>query len=186
MKKYLLIVSFVFLLVIGGSALAAPVWTFDNPEDIAAWSGMNQVNIVVENGLLKTESTGGDPYLYPGGSGGEVDWEPFDGSVYSTIYMRLKVNLAGDWQVYYITEEDGAWSELQHQNFALEASDDFVDVAVVMESGGWQEHTVTRFRLDAGTAVGVIAEIDYISLEGLVTPVESRGKLPALWSELKR
>ena len=186
MKKYFLILSFAFLLAIVSSALAAPTWTFDDPEDIAAWSGMNQVNVVVEDGLLKTESTGGDPYLYPGGSGSEVDWEPFDGAVYSTIYMSLKVNVAGVWQIYYTTEEDGAWSEAQHQNFDVQASDDLVNISIVMENGGWQEHTVNHFRLDPGTAVGVIAEIDYISLESPVSPVESRGKLPVLWSELKK
>ena len=82
---------------------------------------MNQVNVVLEDGLLKTESTGGDPY--PGGSAGEVDWEPFDGAVYSTIYMSLKINVAGAWQVCYITEDDDAWSEARHWNFEIEASE---------------------------------------------------------------
>ena len=186
MKQCFVIVSLTVLLIVGGSALAAPTWTFDDPEDIATWTAINQCEVVVENGVLKTESTGGDPYIFPGGEWNTVDWEPFDGATYSTIYMRLKVNVAGTWQVYYTTEENGAWGEEQRQNFDVEAMDDFADVAFVMERGGWQEHTVNHFRIDPGTAAGVIAEIDYISLENPVAPVESKGKLPVLWSQLKQ
>jgi hypothetical protein len=186
MRRCLLILLLSFSLAISGSVLAAPSWTFDDPDEIAGWSAVNQCNIAVEDGVLKTESTGADPYIFPGGEWNTVDWEPFDGGAYSTIYMLLKVNVASTWQVYYTTEENGAWGEEQRQNFELEASDDFVEVAFVMERGGWQEHTVNHFRIDPGTVAGVIAEIDYISLESPMAPVESKGKLTVLWSELRR
>ena len=169
------------------SALAAPKWTFDDPKEIAGWTGINQCKISVEKGVLKTESTGTDPYFYPGGAGNKVDWAPFSGAAYTTIYMKLKVNVTNDWQVYYISEEDANWSEGQHQNFTVTTKGaDFFDLAVKMESGGWQQHKITRIRIDSGTIVGVIAEIDYISLEGPMAPVNSNGKLPVLWSDLKR
>ena len=55
-----------------------------------------------------------------------------------------------------------------------------------MERGGWQEHTVNHFRIDPGTAAGVMAEIDYISAESPIAAVEGKGKLLVLWSELRR
>ena len=186
MKRCIMALSLGLLLTLSGLAIAAPTWTFDDPDELATWSAINQCNVVVEDGMLKTESTGGDPYIFPGGEWNTVDWEPFSGAEYTTIYMRLKVNTTNDWQVYYTTEEDGAWGEEQRQNFTVEASDDFVNVAFVMERGGWQEHMVNHFRIDPGTAAEIIAEIDYISLENPMTPVDSTGKLPVLWSELKR
>ncbi len=185
MKQYTMAISLSLLLVVSGLASAAPTWTFDSPDDIASWTAINALNVVVEDGMFKTESTGGDPYFFPGGDWNNADWDPFPGAVHSTIYMRLKVNVTGDWQVYYTTEENAAWGEEQRQNFTVEATDDLTDVTFVMESGGWQEHSVNHFRIDPGTTEGVIAEIDYISLEGVVSPVESKGKLPALWSKLK-
>ena len=186
MKQYVVVISIGLLLVLSGLAKAAPVWTFDDPDEIAGWTAINQCNVSVENGVFKTESIGGDPYFFPGGEWNTADWDPFSGAAHSTIYMRVKMNTTASWQIYYTTEENNAWGEEQRQNFDVEATGDFVDVAFVMEDGGWQEHTVTHFRMDPGTEAGIIAEIDYISLEGPASPVESRGKLAVCWSALKQ
>jgi hypothetical protein len=170
-----------------GVAIAQPEWTFDDPAEIDGWSGMNQVELTVENGVLKTVSLGGDPYFYPGGSGNARDWEPFSGAEATTIYLGVKVNTTNDWQVYYVTEEETGWAETQRQNFEVEATGDFVDLEFVMERGGWQERTVTGFRIDPGTAEGIEAEIDYISLRGVpqTTTVEAKGKITTSWGQLK-
>ena len=186
MKKCLMALSFSLLLVLSGLALAAPMWTFDSPDDIATWSAINQCNVSVENGVMNTESTGADPYFFPGGEWAVVDWEPFSGADHSIIYMRIMVNVESTWQVYYITEENTAWGEEQHQNFVISATGDLENVEFLMEDGGWQEHTVTNFRIDPGTEAGVIAEIDYISLESPAAPVSSKGKLAVQWSALNR
>jgi hypothetical protein len=175
MKKCLMALSLSLLLVLSGLALAAPTWTFDSPDDIATWSAINQCNVSVENGVLKTESTGADPYFFPGGEWGVVDWEPFSGADHSIIYMRVMVNVESTWQVYYITEENTAWGEEQRQNFVISATGSLENVEFLMEDGGWQEHTVTNFRIDPGTEAGVIAEIDYISLESPAAPVKQQG-----------
>jgi len=107
MKLCITLVVFCLILATGALA-AAPRWTFDDPKDIATWSGINQCKISVEKGVLKTESTGEDPYFFPGGEWNTVDWEPFSGATYPTIYMRLKVNIKNDWQVYYVTKENTA------------------------------------------------------------------------------
>jgi len=164
MKQRSAIASFIVLLVTAGSGLAAPTWTFDDPCDTVPLHNVEHCIVVLRDGLLKVVSTGTDPYFFRGGGWDFADWEPFDGATYSTIYMRLKVNITSTWQVYYIAEENGEWGEEQQQDFNLEATDDFVDVVFVMERGGWQERTIKSLRIDPGTAAGVIAEIDYISL----------------------
>jgi hypothetical protein len=169
-----------------GMAVAAPPeWTFDDPAEIEGWGGMNQVDLRVEDGVLKTTSLGGDPYFYPGGSSGERDWGPLSGADHSTIYLRVKVKTTNTWQIYYITAEEGGWSENQRQNFDVEATGDFVDLEVVMERGGWQERTLTAFRIDPGTSEGIEAEIDYISLIGVPAAVKVKGKVATSWARLK-
>ncbi len=168
-----------------GMAVAAPEWTFVDPAEIEGWSPGNQLNLSVENGVLKTASLGGDPYFYPGGDGGARDWEPFSGNTHSTIYLGVKVNVTNTWQVYYVTEEEAGWAETQRENFEVEATGNFVDLAFVMERGGWQERTVTGFRIDPGTSEGVEAEIDYISLLGVPTAVKAQGKVATSWARLK-
>jgi len=180
-----LIASLVFCYF--GMAIAAPEWTFSDPAEIEGWGAVNQIDpFVVENGVLKTKSVGGDPYFFPGGEWNTRDWDPFSGGEYSTIYLQVKVNVTNDWQVYYVTEEETGWSENQRQNFPVEATGDFVDLEFVMERGGWQERTVTGFRIDPGTSEGIEAEIDCISLLGLCeTAVTAKGKVATSWARLK-
>lgn len=171
-----------------------PEWLFDDDDEIVGWQGLNHLlpleldEVKDKSGkdrtVLLTVSTGGDPYVRP-----KMD-TPFDGGEYTTIYIGVRANITNSWQIYYITDEDGAYSERQRQNFQVAASDDFLDLEFVMENGGWQDEVVTGFRLDPGTAAGVEAEIDYLSLrgipEGIEQAVESNGKLAVTWGELKK
>lgn len=170
-----------------GVAVAQPEWTFDDPAEIEGWGAVNQLELTVGNGVLKTVSLGGDPYFFPGGEWNTRDWEPVNGGEATTIYLRVKVNETNTWQVYYSTEEETGWSENQRQNFEVEATGDFVDLEFVMERGGWQERTVIGFRIDPGTSEGIEAEIDYISLRGVpkTTAVEASGKITTSWGQLK-
>jgi len=180
-----------------------PEWTFDDADGIMNWGGMNQLEPLeldeVEDSkgetrtILRTVSTGSDPYVFPGGGWGGFtgDIEPFDGGEYDTIYIGVRANVTNVWQIYYISDEDGAYAEAQRQNFDVSASDDFEDLEFNMERGGWQERMITGFRLDPGTLAGVEAEIDYLSLRGIpedVAPkaVEYIGKLAVTWGDIKR
>ena len=180
-----------------------PEWTFDDEDEILTWGGMNQLaplevdDVKDQKGnlrsILRTESLGGDPYVFPGGAwGGFVpDILPFDGGEYDTIYIGVRANVSSQWQIYYISKEDGGYAEAQRQNFQVNASDKFEDLEFVMERGGWQERTITGFRIDPGTVAGVIAEIDYVSLRGIPddgTPkaVDYNGGLAITWGGIKR
>jgi hypothetical protein len=179
-----------------------PEWVFDDKDEIRTWEGLNQLQPLVvdtvknKNGdkvtILRTVSTGVDPYVYPGGNGGGFggDIEPFDGKKYSIIYIGVRANISNLWQIYYYTKEDPTWSENQRQNFQVNASDDFLDLEFKMTEGGWQTKTIKGFRLDPGTIAGVEAEIDYLSLRGVASgkpkAVEYKSKLAITWGEVKQ
>jgi hypothetical protein len=180
-----------------------PEWTFDDEDDIMNWGGMNQLEpleldkVQDKKGetrtILRTVSTGSDPYVFPDGTwnGFIGDIEPFDGGEYDTIYIGVRVNVTSTWQIYYVSDEDGTYTEAQRQNFPVSQSDDFEDLEFVMLEGGWQDRMITGFRLDPGTLANVEAEIDYLSLRGIpedVAPkaVEYTGKLAVTWGDIKR
>ena len=68
-----------------------PEWVFDEEEEIQKWTSMNQLVALEldevedksgkERTVVRTESLGGDPYVYLKGGGGEVadGITPFDG-----------------------------------------------------------------------------------------------------------
>jgi hypothetical protein len=179
-----------------------PEWIFDDEDDIMNWGGMNQLlpleldEVKDKKGetrtILRTVSTGSDPYVFPdGGWNGFIgDIDPFDGGEYDTIYIGVRANVTSSWQIYYISDEDGTYTEAQRQNFPVSESDDFEDLEFVMVEGGWQDRMITGFRLDPGTLAGVEAEIDYLSLRGIpedVAPkaVEYTRKLAVTWGDIR-
>ena len=196
------IISMVLMLIVNLAVFAQPPeWTFDDPDaedELGTWGALNQLAPLeideVKDGsgntrlVLLTESLGGDPYMFPGGEWNVVSYEPFSGEEYDTLYMGVRVNAANTWQVYYVTDADGAWGEVQRQNFDVNAVDDFEDIEVLLERGGWNLNTVLRFRIDPGTAAGIESEIDYISFTGppnVPQAVEAKGKLSTAWGAVK-
>jgi len=179
-----------------------PEWLFDDEEDIINWGSPNNLEpLVIDDvkdgagetrSVVMTVSTGGDPYVFPDGNweGFIPDIAPFDGGEYDTIYIGVRVNQTNSWQIYYMTDEDGQYTERQRQNFEVAATGDFEDLEFVMETGGWQDEMIFGFRLDPGTATGIEAEIDYLSLRGLpegaTKAVEYSGKLAITWGAIKR
>jgi hypothetical protein len=178
-----------------------PQWLFDGPEaedELADWGALNQL-LPLElsevkdadgetRGVLVTESTGGDPYMFPGANWNTANYDPFPGDTYNTLSMSVRVNQAATWQVYYVTVGDLGWGEVMRQNFDVPAGVDFQDIEVVLERGGWQDDDVKIFRIDAGTAAGVIAEIDYISFTGPpegAQAVDPTAKLATQWARLR-
>ena len=197
--KSTIVIVFLCLLGLAAAGLCedeelAPEWTFDDEDEVKDWRVVNHLlplefdEVLDKKGeertVIRTVSLGNDPYMYLDGI------EQFDGGDYTTIYIGVRANITNTWQVYYITNEDGVYSERQRQNFEVSKSDDFLDLEFVMENGGWQDEMIIGFRLDPGTAAGVEAEIDYISLrgvpEGVHKAVEYGGKLAATWGDIRR
>ena len=77
---------------------------------------------------------------------------------------------------------------MQRQNFDVNAVDDFEDIEVKLERGGWNERTIIGFRIDPGTAGNIEAEIDYISFTGIpgaTLAVNPKGKAATPWGKIK-
>lgn len=206
MKRFILIASLCIfcipMIVFCQDENLPPEWFFDDKDEIANWGGINQLKPLevdtVKNKdgknvtILRTVSTGSDPYVFPGGgwTGFVADIGEFDGGKYPIIYIGVKVNVSNQWQIYYYTKEDPSYSENQRQNFQVDASDDFLDLEFEMTQGGWQDRTIRGFRLDPGTMAGVEAEIDYLSFLGPASgkpkAVEYKSKLAITWGEVKQ
>jgi len=204
--KHIIILLSLFLLSIPLTGICQdkglpPEWNFDKKDEIKNWGSMNQlapleIASVKDNDgqtrtILKTKSTGTDPYVFPdGGWNGFIpDVEPFDGKKYSIIYLGVRVNVANAWQIYYVTDQDAAYSERQQQTFQVNAVDNFQDIQFKMETGGWKEELIKGFRLDPGTAAGIEAEIDYISLRGVPGGPKALiddGKLAVTWGKIRQ
>lgn len=204
--RYILIcvISMTLILSLNGMAAkeAPPPWTFDDDkasnDELKDWVDLNHLKPLEfdevkdasgkERSVLKTTSLGGDPYMFPGGGWNVRNYEPFDGEEFDTLYIGVRVNAPNTWQVYYITEADLGWAELQRQNFDVNAVDDFEDIEVKLERGGWNERTIIGFRIDPGTAGNIEAEIDYISFTGIpgaTLAVNPKGKAATTWGKIK-
>lgn len=178
-----------------------PQWLFDGPEaedELQDWGAVNQITPLEidevkdaageTRGVLLTESLGNDPYMFPGADWNNANYEPFPGDTYFTLSMSVRVNQAATWQIYYVTMGNLAWGEVMRQNVDIPAGADFQDVEVVLERGGWQDDDVKVFRIDPGTAAGVVAEIDYISFTGPpdgAKAVDAHAKLATQWAALR-
>ena len=198
------VISMTLILSLNGMAAkeAPPPWTFDDDkvsnDELKDWVDLNHLKPLEfdevkdasgnTRSVLKTASLGGDPYMFPGGGWNVRNYEPFDGEEFDTLYIGVRVNAPNTWQVYYITEADLGWAELQRQNFDVNAVDDFEDIEVKLERGGWNERTIIGFRIDPGTAGNIEAEIDYISFTGIpgaTLAVNPKGKAATTWSKIK-
>jgi len=99
---------FLFAMVLNTSTTAAkvdpPQWTFDDKEakdELKKWVDVNQLKPLeldtVKDGsgkirsVLKTESLGGDPYMFPGGGWNVRTYEPFNGKEVDTLYIGVRV-----------------------------------------------------------------------------------------------
>ena len=178
-----------------------PMWTFDDKDaekELKSWIDLNQLAAleIVEvkdkkgekRGVLKTESLGGDPYMFPGGGWNVANYDPIDGTQYNVLYMGVRVNVANTWQLYYYSKQEPAWNENQRQNYEVKSVDDFEDIEVEITRGDWHKRDGIRFRIDPGTAQGVEAEIDYISFIGPPNPVKAvklAGNIAVTWGSLK-
>jgi len=204
MRWVTLTIVVLFLTAYTSLGAEAPEWTFDEPDaeqELKNWIDLNQLEPLKiekvkdekgrERKVLVTKSLGDDPYMFPGGGWNQADYDPFSGKEYHVLYMGVRVNKPDRWQIYWVSKEDTNWSEAQHQDFTVDAVDEFQDIEVDITAGDWQKKTILRFRIDPGTSPGVVAEIDYISFRGPVGEREAQalspgGKLAILWARLKR
>jgi len=139
-------------------------WTFS--EEDLIFKPTNQVeNLRVEGGLLKLTSIGGDPFMQTintnlGINASEVN------------FIKVKVlnhSSSARSQMFFITDEDGAWSEsksFKTDYWNTEGSDWDIIEFDTYDSEFW-EGTIKQIRLDPIEGEGDV-EIEYISFEKIV------------------
>jgi hypothetical protein len=132
--------------------MGPPEWTFNDAADLNDWqnshnlspiSGIEKVKDTngIERSVIEIESTGDDPYIYPGGF--PPSWEPFSGYEYGIIYIGAQVEETDTWQIDYITGKSGSYNEDESRRFVVPGKPGFVDIEFRMN---W-EYMIRGFRI---------------------------------------
>jgi hypothetical protein len=123
-------------------------WSFQN--GTAGWTALHQCKIETVGGVLKIQTSGNDPYLISG---------PIRVEGPLAVKLHAKCVGGGSGEFFWTTVESPNTSEERSQNFKLVHDGQWRDYAVRLGARG----TVTRLRLDPGTAPGVV-EVEKIEL----------------------
>lgn len=139
-------------------ALAA--WEFDRDGDAEGWQPANQLTpFTVRDGVLSTESTGGDPYL-TSPTPLAVD---LTGGL--TVQIEMSTSVGGGGQLFWTTRSSGGFSEDKSTRFTAQAGDQRTYRIPVPATAD----TLTGLRLDPLTSPGEI-HIDSIRVLAAASP----------------
>ncbi len=140
-----------------------PVWEFNIDDDPDFWTPVNHLApFEVKGGILRTRSTGGDPYMH--GPPIRVDAAKF-----RTLVLRLRVQFPTGaqpiGQVFWVREDDPNWSESKSVRFPLPTDGQWRELRVDLTQSPEWKGIITQLRLDPGSGTGIIVELDYVRLE---------------------
>ena len=143
-------------ITLSGQMLEPPhAWEFDT--DAERWTPQFDLNpFEVQNGILVTQSTGDDPYMFSPSL-------QISAEVYKHIEVRMKVGESGIGQFFFTTEDVPFHVEEASVTFPVQASDDFKVYTVDMSTSDAWKGSIGDLRFDPITAQTNI-EIDYIRL----------------------
>jgi hypothetical protein len=171
-----------------------PEWLFEERNDTEGWGNQNSITIIgAEDGVLKLETTGTDPYIFCGMIDNAAlvwaDQPPYlnvDASDHPILYAGMSLSENNNKVAfYYVTEDDAQWSERQVKRWEnLVPTGEMEQFEFEMEWSG----TITGLRMDFSDEAGIEIEIDYLSFvghPGEPEAVEPSGKAAAAWAEIK-
>lgn len=123
-------------------------WAFNQTAD--GWSALHDCTVDAQDGVLRIQSSGTDPYLVS---------PPiqFEGPV--TVNLRVRCATVGDGQFFWMTTATPEMDEARSQHFKLIHDGQWHDYSVFLAAVG----TVTRLRFDPGDAPGRI-EVEKMEL----------------------
>jgi len=140
-----------------------PVWEFNIDDDPDDWTPVHDLApFEVRGGILRTESTGGDPYMHS---------PPIriDAAKFKALVLRLRVQFPAGaqpiGQVFWVREDEQNWSESKSVKFPLPTDGQWHELKVDLSQSPEWRGTVTQIRLDLGSGTGIIMELDYVRLE---------------------
>lgn len=123
-------------------------WSFQN--GAAGWTALHQCKVEAIGGVLRIQAAGNDPYLISG---------PIRAEGPLMVKLRAKCAGGGGGEFFWTTIESPNTNPELSQSFKLIHDDQWRDYSVRLDARG----TVTRLRLDPGTAPGVV-EVEKIEL----------------------
>ena len=133
-------------------------WDFGTPGDSEGWRPTHDLsNFTVYTGVLKTTSTGSDPYMH----GPDIF---VDAAMYTHLKVRMKVSAGSAAELFWTLK--GMPHELAgyEQPFTLIADNQFHEYLVYVGTHNKWQDTVIRLRLDPTDVPGANIEIDYIQV----------------------
>ena len=123
-------------------------WAFDKGTE--GWEPTHDCAVSAAKGLLRIESTGGDPYL----SGPQVKL-----AAPVAVRLRMRCKTGGGGQIFWTTTRSRGTDERKSARFELAHDGQWHDYTVPLDATG----TVTMLRLDPGSAPGLV-EVDRIEV----------------------
>lgn len=140
-----------------------PVWEFDIDNDPDDWTPAHDLEpLEVKGGILRTRSTGIDPYMHSPVV--RVEAEKF-----KTLVLRLRVQFPEGTspvgQVFWVREDDQNWSESKSVRFPLPTDGQWHEVKVDLTQSPEWRGVITQLRFDPGSGVGIVLELDFVRLE---------------------
>jgi hypothetical protein len=135
---------------VDASAVARSKWTFH--ESLAGWRQPVQCDPRPEKDVLKLHSVGADPSMAS---------PPFEMTGPVTVRLRMKTNLPGRGQIFWLTRQSPKLSEAMSAGFDLIRDDQWHDYEVKLPAQG----VVVGLRFDPGEGPGE-AQIEWIEAQG--------------------
>ncbi|MCL1858522.1 MAG: hypothetical protein FWF92_04740 [Oscillospiraceae bacterium] len=139
-------------------------WTF-TPEEKMFKTSSQTKNLRVEDGILKMESTGGDPFVMSVNANIGIDASEID-------YIKFKIKNNSDGyrcQLFFITNKDTAWSEPQSikNEYWFSDGEDWEILEFDTSDCDVWEGTIKQLRFDYLEQEGDV-EIEYMTFEKIV------------------
>lgn len=146
-----------------GIVWETPNWEFNIDDEPDDWESANHLApFEVRGGVLKTHSTGGDPYMHS---------PPIriDAQKFRTLAFRLRVQFPPDaqptGQVFWVRDDDPNWSESKSVHFPLPTDGQWHEGQVNLSASPEWKGIITQLRLDLGSGIGIVMELDFVRLE---------------------
>ena len=140
-----------------------PLWEFNTDGDPEDWTPVHDLApFEVKGGILRTRSTGDDPYMHS---------PPvrLEAAKFRTLKLRLRLQLPPNAQPvgqgFWVRQDDPHWSEGKSLRFPLPTDGQWHEVQVDFSASPEWKGTITQIRLDLGSGTGIVVELDYVRLE---------------------
>ncbi len=151
----------------------------DSTTDLSKWRFSNLVNQKIQDNAIYGKSIGADPIV----------WPPEDLNVnakaVTSIKIRAKVAQIGQFQMFFITNNDKTWNENKSFKATVTTANEYIDVVYDTTKNKYWADTITAIRIDPLVTTGefYIKSVEFIGMTD--GQVNSKPKVTVDGTELK-